>query len=418
MGETKTPTHRTFKIVMYETNPKTGEALFSEQDIIAGLKFRTITRWAYILHDKDIYSEEDEAKWNKQLAEAGESPESWAHPVRAGAAKPRHWHIVIYCRKPLEAKKIAEWFGVPEELVRIPNGNGAFWSGMEYLTHEHPKDIAHGKHRYADGEAKSNVDWRGKLEARVERRKRRDAYEMNAEERLQYDVMYNGLTIAEAMDKDPETYMKCSEKIRNLRQDYLSHLPLPRTRINYYVEGKGGEGKSLLCCALARSLCPDLKDDNKIFYKAGLKGSALDGYDGQRVIIWEDRFASVLWDEMQGSNLSVFDLHPTESRQYTRYGWVALRNEVNIVNGIQPFEEFIATMAESNDYGRRRFPFIIRLREEDYDLLLNKGYVENTRNYKEYIEYQHIRHDLPQLMKLCGYHGACPNEIVETLFPK
>lgn len=402
MGETKTPTHRTFEIVLYETNPKTGEALFSEQDIIAGLKFRTITRWAYILHDKDVYSEEDEARWNKQLAEARESPESWSHPVRAGEAKPRHWHIVLYCRKPLEAKKIAEWFGVPEELVGIPKGNGAFWTRIEHITHESMKQIAQGTHRYADEEVKSNVQWREELDTRIERKKRYKDYEMNAAEKLQFDVLANGLTMAEAMRRDPTNCMKYMDELEKLRMEYLSRLPPPKIRTNYYVEGPGGIGKSLICRALARSLCPDLDDDSKIFFEAGLKGAPFEGYDGQRVIIWEDRRAADFLDEF-GNVLDILDTRPTEQCQNKKYGSIA-RHAVNIISGVQPFEEFMDALAEDKNQIQRRFPFIVKLREDDFKLLLNKGYVEDTRNYEEYMEYENMRKNLQQLQAKWANH--------------
>lgn len=402
----ETVSSRTFEITQYETDPKTGKPLLAEKNISFALQFRTIGRWAYILHDKDVYSEEDEAEWNKQLAEAGESPNSWAHPVKAGHPKPAHWHIVVYCRKSMEPGKVAEWFSVPEELVKALKGNGAFWSSMEYLTHEHPKDMAQGKHRYPDEEVKSNVDWRGKLDARAKRKKHQNAYEMNAEERLQYDILYNGLTLAEAMQKDPEAYMKCSKKIRNLRQDYLAHLPRPKMRMNYYVEGPSGSGKSLLAHALARSFCPNLDDDSKIFFKAGAKGSAFDGYDGQRVIIWEDRRASDFLDELHGSVLNVFDTYPTWQSLYTRYGSTVLLNEVNIINGTQPYNEFLDALAEDRSQSYRRFPVIIRLRMEDFDILFNKGFVEDNRDFEDYIEYQHVRMDLQELASFLGRRGA------------
>ena len=65
----ETISSRTFEITQYETDPKTGKPLFSEENIRFALLFQTIDRWSYIRHDKAVYSEEDEAKWNKQLAE-------------------------------------------------------------------------------------------------------------------------------------------------------------------------------------------------------------------------------------------------------------------------------------------------------------------------------------------------------------
>lgn len=402
----ETISSRTFEITQYETDPKTGKPLFSEENIRFALQFQTIERWSYIRHDKDVYSEEDEAKWNAQLAEAGESPDSWAHPVKAGRLKPAHWHIVVYCKKSLEPGKVAEWFGVPENRVRMPKGHGAFWSVMKCVTHEHMAQIAEGKHRYADEEVKSNVEWRRELDARDLRRKRYCNHEMDEAEQLQFDVMTNGLTMAEAMQRDPTNCMKHMDKLEKLRVEYLAQLPPPRLRVNYYIEGPSGSGKSLLSRALARSLCPDLDDDSKIFFEAGRKGSPFDGYDGQRVIIWDDRRASDFRDELHGSVLNVFDPHPTKMRQNTRHGSTVLVNEVNIINGPQPFEEFISALADDKKQGYRRFPFVIRVHKEDLEFLLNKGCFNDNDDFGDYIEFQNMRENLKDLAMLWRKRGA------------
>ena len=72
---------RIFNIMQYEKHPETGEVLLTEEKIkVALLSHRSIKRWAYICHDKDVYSALDEEQ----------NPD---HKV--GETKPRHWHVAI-----------------------------------------------------------------------------------------------------------------------------------------------------------------------------------------------------------------------------------------------------------------------------------------------------------------------------------
>ena len=77
---------------------------------------------------------------------------------------------------------------------------------------------------------------------------------------------------------------------------------------------------------------------------------------------------------------------------------------MNIISGVQPFEEFMDALAEDKNQIQRRFPFIVKLREDDFKLLLNKGYVEDTRNYEEYMEYENMRKNLQQLQAKWANH--------------
>lgn len=64
----KTITSRVYNIEQFEINPKTGEDLhFSEKNILNCIKHRTIKKWAYILHDKDITTEQDKEKYGIEV---------------------------------------------------------------------------------------------------------------------------------------------------------------------------------------------------------------------------------------------------------------------------------------------------------------------------------------------------------------
>ena len=54
------PRGRVFNIMQYVNHPETGEPLLNEDTIKVALAHKTIKQWAYVLHDKDVYSQADE----------------------------------------------------------------------------------------------------------------------------------------------------------------------------------------------------------------------------------------------------------------------------------------------------------------------------------------------------------------------
>ena len=60
---------------------------------------------------------------------------------------------------------------------------------------------------------------------------------------------------------------------------------------------------------LARALYPELDDDEDIFFTIGAKNATFEGYDGQPVIIWDDRRDYSLLEELGGREnvFNVFD---------------------------------------------------------------------------------------------------------------
>ena len=85
MGDTKEMRSRTFEVVQYEINRKTGQEIFSEQNILFGLAHQTIEKWAYVLHDQDDYTEEEETAWLKRLAETDAAREQAQYVSRYDA---------------------------------------------------------------------------------------------------------------------------------------------------------------------------------------------------------------------------------------------------------------------------------------------------------------------------------------------
>ena len=115
--------------------------LAEEQSIDADSNKRSIKYFAYILHDKDVYTEEDEKA----------NPEH-----KAGTLKEPHWHIllVFFDGQQQQIKYIARWFEQPPntvEKVKSPRVEDAF----AYLIHQNSPS----KHQYDANEVKANFDY-------------------------------------------------------------------------------------------------------------------------------------------------------------------------------------------------------------------------------------------------------------------
>ena len=394
---------RTFNICQYEVNPKSGEDLhFNEENILECVSHKTIKKWAYICHDKDIATSEDEA----------------TNGFKEGTLKPKHWHIVLKTDKAMEIDTISKWLGIPSNFIDVPRGgNRAFLDCVQYLTHEDSKQQEKGKHLYRDDEVKSNFDFRKELDERDANIKKY-GQDLSPIQQLYHDVLYGGKTIKECIEEDKILYMEHFDKIEKYRLEYIKQQRPPQTRLNYYVCGSGGVGKDLISRAIARSLFPQYENDDDIFFIVGADKATFEGYDGQPVIIWSDFRAYDLIDVLgsRGNVFRVFDTHPTKQRQNVKYSSINLINSVNIVNSVQPYLEFLDGLAgeymkngvlqkseeKEKKQSYRRFPFIIPLYEQDFALLLNKGFMYNSDEFLQYEEYTRIRGNMQRIAEACG----------------
>lgn len=404
------PNARVMEVITDLIHPETGETLITEEVIKDALAHRSISRWAYIIHDKDLYTEKDEQ----------ENPEH-----KAGTPKPPHVHVAMEMSRPNDVEVVAKWFNVPSNFIKFWKGQGAFLDAVQYATHEHPNQQALGKYHYPDEEVTANFDFRKALTEREEE-KLKYGKNLSPRDRMRYDVLYNGVTLRQCMEKDRYLYMDDLEKLKKFRLEYIGMQTPPNTRINYYVEGKGGIGKGLICRAIARNLFPQYENDEDIFFSIGGEGVSLDGYDGQPVIIWNDKRAVDLLMALQsrGNVFNVFDTHPTKQNQNIKYGKINLCNVVNIVNSVQPYEEFLNSLAgeysdrfgneqqaEDKDQSYRRFPFMILLHKEDFDFLINKGFIDDTATYREYLAYNNIRGNMKKIAGRCGANVALARKL-------
>ena len=382
----KKSTYRIFHAVQYEINPRTLESLgFSKDNIISCINHKTITRYAYICHDKDKVTLEDIEAENSIYTKND-----------LGKEKGRHWHIVIEtARNDYPISTIASWLGIPENMISTPKGHGAFLENVFYLTHSDDKSKAMGKYEYPSSAVYSNFNWQAEVESMVLRKTK---YErpLTLKEYIKNAVLYEGMSIGEIIERYPTLYREEMTVIQKLRQEYINRTaPLPPFRVNYYIYGNTGCGKDTMAHTLAKMLFPDAKYDDDIYFEVGSRKVSFSGYDGQPVIIWSefraDTFLKVL-DGYEGV-LSTLDIIPKNKREHKKYGDIRLINSINIVTSTQDFEEFLQDLIPKNDpdpgQAPRRFPIVIPIHADYFEILINNGY-RGCKGFSEYTAWKTV----------------------------
>mgnify|MGYP000978518892 CR=1 FL=1 len=379
---------RMFMITQYEYNPRTGEDLnFNEATICRGLDIRgdSLNAWAYIRHDKDVYNQDDDIPEGKEI----------------GDVRPPHWHVMLSFKNVVEIGGIARDFGVSENYIERWQGKGAFLDGIQYLTHEHPRQFQDlGKHKYErsevrfESEEKANFYW-DMLDTRTEKRLY-SLPEKDAIDRVLAKLKSGEWDLTDAYKDNESLYAKQETLFKRSRRLYLANKPLPLVRTNYYITGVGGAGKSVAAIAMARSLFPDLPDE-KLYYIVGDGRVAFDKYDGQPVIIWDDWRARDLLSKFdRGTVWKIFAVNPEKVTQQVKYGEVVLTNSINIVTAVQSFKDFITDLAgeyvdsnktkhkaEDPGQGYRRFPVFIEIAKDNVDIFVSGALTDGERSEYE-----------------------------------
>lgn len=381
-GNEKVLRRKIFNIMQYLKHPDTGEELISELVVKQGLevlKAKEGMKYAYILHDKDINED--------------------------GTTKPPHYHIVLNFKNIVSITEIAKAFRLETQYVNAPRATkwrNAFLDCVNYLTHSDEKQQELGKYLYDDSEVVANFDWKTAIE--LEKNKKTNAEKAEILELWVAKVANGEMTLDDCRREDRVLFIKNQPLLERAHSDYLTKLKIPGLRINYYVYGGGGTGKGLMSRAIARSLYPNLTDD-EIFFEVGSDRVIFDGYKGQPVIIWNDFRAGDLINALggRGAVFETFDTIPTTRKQNIKYGSTKLLNSINIVNSVDNYETFLNGLAgeytdkngnfhESEDKNQsyRRFPIIIPINSDSFDILINKGFYQQNREFQQYIEMRDV----------------------------
>lgn len=380
---------------------------------------------AYILHDSDVYNEKEVKKINipihaklreiwastemSQDAKNREADELNKRIVNLGDLKPAHYHILLnFGKNAKPLGDIAKAFNTTPNMIEIVSrGMKGFASMLAYLTHNTKQAQKDGKFVYDNNMVQRLTFPDDRLFENF------DTYDEFIEafinEELEFDVtarqvLEGKYTIEDVMEKDPNYYLKNTAMIERARRAYVNSLPTPEVLFNYYIgalssntEGSQGRvGKSIAAKVLAISLlAPDYPDvdfynmtDDELLkkgyiYWAGGEGVALQKYDGQKVIIWDDFRGYDLIKAFGGVSklFDALDTRPKPVPLNIKYGETYLKNSYNIITGTQTYQEFINDLSvefiekvnnwgdrknvrqtkEDKSQARGRFPFFIEV---------------------------------------------------------
>ncbi|MCR5383834.1 MAG: hypothetical protein K6E72_04220 [Saccharofermentans sp.] len=160
----------------YFISIKQGDRGDTEAFIRAALDRPEISKWAFILHDKEYYNQHDlDARYyglQYAWADGFEGIEKYSsmeeyleekmhEPPYIGDKMEEFWRIVIIAdKKKCGTDDVAEWFGIQEPLVDLLTDRVRIADELKRLTREDKHSRAVEKHLYSDDEVKSNFYFR------------------------------------------------------------------------------------------------------------------------------------------------------------------------------------------------------------------------------------------------------------------
>lgn len=402
---------RVFMITQNLEHPSTGQTLITTGQVEKGVAKKGVRQYAWILHDKDVYTADDAAK----------------DPTRVeGSSKAPHVHIAIKRPSFATLGQVARSFGVPPQCVES-KPDSSFLDLVEYLTHEHPNQHGKGKYLYDDSEvhASQGWDWRSDLEEHKEKRLEKGLSKSlkRRKKEAALNITLGKWDLDDVCSNDPELWSMdgVMKHLQALRADWLTRQTPPGQVLNIYISGDGGTGKDVMAVILARCFNPGAK---RPYFNVGGDNVAFEGYDGEEVLIWEDFRAYSMLEACRKDRGLLFRILGPYRDVYKKLivhikgTRTQLLNRVNIITGPDDYETFLNGLAgEYKAYSRdgqayqrtsenkaqayRRFPLIIPMSEGEFSVYLNKGFLEGTREYFEYEKYEHFRQDLGSLARRC-----------------
>lgn len=241
-----------------------GNILFNldKLDSILAQKTTTcVTHYCYIIHDKDVYAEDDENK----------------NPLhKAGTLKAPHIHLLLKFNSPQHFENIAKWFNIPANFVgKLHFG----WkSAVVYQLHRNVPT----KHQYELEELTANFDVQTIL----------DNYDKGNYLDTILEKILNG-TIREynkTLEIDNLALVHHARPINEafkIRSEYLQATCQDRQMECIFIEGPSGSGKTTLAKKIAKAR-------GLAYFVSSGSNDCLDGFMQQPCILLDDLRPSVL----------------------------------------------------------------------------------------------------------------------------
>lgn len=226
-----------------------GNEIFTEQMINDYLASHDNVKWyAWIVHDKDVYTEEDKLKATDNTDR-----------VKVGELKPRHIHLVLQFSSRMRQSTLAKAFNLDARYVRLPevyNKKLQIPAIVTYMTHEKQPDKQHYDPEliqtstpdiirpmvddFKENHSKGHVS---KKSRKVLARK------------LVEQISRGEITLPEIKEEwGLNFYFDFESYFLKPRQEYMKMKYVMKPRINFYIEGESGVGKSTVARMLTKTL--------------------------------------------------------------------------------------------------------------------------------------------------------------------
>ena len=375
---------------------------------------KSIQWYAWIVHDKDVYTEQDKL-------EAHGNPTK----IKIGGLKPPHIHLILKFQNSRRQTDVANAFHLDKHFVRKPtvNTRGIQLPAMvTYLTHEreplkarYSRELIYTSHPDLLNEMIDKYE--ETYPKKLSKQSRRKLAEMYVEK-----ITRGNISLAQIKEQwGFNFYLDYEARFLKARHEYIRTKFEMKPRINYFIEGESGVGKSTVARMLALALgkqvfAKELNQANheehdftkdEMFLEVGERKVRFDAYEYQPTLIWNDVRSQDLLNEFGREGvLNLLELNPIKRNYNIKYGGVILSNQVNIINGIEDCDTFISGLTESykdasgvehagedKKQAYRRFPFVLHV---------DKNYIEVKTNilnpttgdgdYEEKIKEYHDKH--------------------------
>ena len=371
---------------------------------------KSIQWYAWIVHDKDVYTEQDKL-------EAHGNPTK----IKIGGLKPPHIHLILKFQNSRRQTDIANAFHLDKHFVRKPtvNTRGIQLPAMvTYLTHEreplkarYSRELIYTSHPDLLNEMIDKYE--ETYPKKLSKQSRRKLAEKYVEE-----ITRGNISLAQIKEQwGFNFYLDYEARFLKARHEYIRTKFEMKPRINYFIEGKSGVGKSTVARMLAFALgkqvfAKELNQANheehdftkdEMFLEVGERKVRFDAYEYQPTLIWNDVRSQDLLNEFGREGvLNLLELNPVKRNYNIKYGGVILSNQVNIINGIEDCDTFIGGLTESykdasgvehagedKKQAYRRFPFVLHVNEKYIEVKTSilKNNIENDDYENEIKEY-------------------------------
>lgn len=283
------------------------EYLTEETIMKAIVNHSGIDKYVYILHDKDVYTEEDEKK-------------DATH--KAGTLKAPHWHVFLKFKYSYQFKDIANWFGVPVNFVNKIETN--FLNGIKYATHMNAPE----KYQYNASECKANFEY-----AKFIKNSEQQEQKSNRKTEIQNLILggkieeYNYFEIL-----TPQECLKYKTAIKDAFElvNLIESKKINRNMDVVYVHGASGTGKTTFAKMYAEHLG----------YKPFICSSSndpFDGYSGEKCVVFDDVMVS---NAYFSDILKMLDNHTNATIKSRYKNKVLSKCELMIISTVDTINDF------------------------------------------------------------------------------